>query len=103
MECLLKWDLGQTQPVFFVLYEKKRPLVHILHFALKYVGEFRVEDHHAMELVAFLGEHTERRKPPSVLIHPGNLKTLRKETKVHKYGIETWEYYEYPENCYIYI
>ena len=97
---LLQWELGQTIPVLFSLADKKRLIVSILHSATKYAGEFRVENHHAGEVVAFVGEHTERRDPMLALINSVNLKNPRKEKMVPKDDTEVWEYYEYLENYY---
>ena len=97
---LLQWELGQTIPVLFSLADKKRLIVSILHSATKYAGEFRVENHHAGEAVAFVGEHTERRDPMLALINSVNLKNPRKEKMVPKDDTEVWEYYEYLENYY---
>ena len=54
-EFFLQWEIGQTNSVFFDLAENTRPIVHIYHFATKYVGEFLVKDHHPGGLVAIFG------------------------------------------------
>ena len=50
-----------------------------------------------------LGERTEPRDPTPVLIHTRNMTMLRKEKIILKDDTETWEYYEYLENLYIFF
>ena len=80
----LQWELERNIPVLFLLENKRRLIVHILKSEMKYAGEFGVEDHHAGEVVPFTRDHTEMRDLTTVLIQPGNLKTLRKETMVKR-------------------
>ena len=72
------------------LKNKKITIVHILHSATKYEGEFVVEDHYAGEVEEYFGERTDWREPTIVLIHPGNLTTPHKETMVPNYDTYTW-------------
>ena len=71
--------------------------MRIIYSKTKYAGEFVVEDHHAEEEVSLIWEITESRERTLVLIYPGNMKTVRKETMAPKDNTKTWEYYEYPE------
>ena len=95
--------IGQTSPVLFALADKKKPIVCILHSSIKYAGEFVVEYHHSGEVVAFVGELTERKETIPVLIQRGNLKTPQKETMVPKDNTYMWKYYEYPKNRYTFL
>ena len=52
----LHWEIGQTRIIFFEFTNKKRPIVRILHSAMKYAGEFGVEDYHEGEVVVFVGD-----------------------------------------------
>ena len=51
MECLIQWVIVNTDKVFFDLPDKKILIVRVLYLTSKYVGEFGVGDHHAMEVV----------------------------------------------------
>ena len=80
--------------------DKKVPIVHIINSVINYLEKFGVEDHHSGEVVAFVGEHTERRGPTTILMQSGKLTTPWKEKMIQKDDTETWEYNEYPENRY---
>ena len=73
---------------------KKRPLVQLLHSVENYVGEFGLEDHHAGEVMTFIGERMARREATSVILPPSNATTPRKKKMVTVDEINTWYFYD---------
>ena len=65
---LLWWELGQTSLVFFVLADKKRPIARIIPSCNEECGGVGIEDDHAGEVVAFIGDRKEKREPTLVLV-----------------------------------